>query len=62
MSWHSGTQIVQFEMWGEGVGTARPVTVVQRHCKLYRSLFASPYSDRYAGLGESRRSRIAGSD
>ena len=41
MSWQSGTQIVQFEMWGEGVGTARPVTVV-RDTASYIALYSHP--------------------
>ncbi len=38
MNWKPGTQIVQYEMWVEGVGTARPVTVVEDgadHLALY---------------------------
>ena len=41
MNWHSGMQIVQFEMWGEGVGTARPVTVVQDTAS-YIALYSHP--------------------
>ena len=28
MHWKPGAQIVLYEMWGRGIGTARPVTVV----------------------------------
>ena len=36
--WNPGEQIVQYEMWGESIVTARPVTVVEdlsRHIALY---------------------------
>ena len=36
--WNTGEQIVQYEMWGRGIGTARPVTVVEElsdHIALY---------------------------
>ena len=36
--WNPGEQIVQYEMWGESIATARPVTVVEdlsRHIALY---------------------------
>ena len=36
--WKPGTQVVQDEMWGKGIGTARPVTVVEDlpgHIALY---------------------------
>ncbi len=36
--WDPGTQVVQHEMWGEGIATARPVTVVDdlpSHIVLY---------------------------
>ena len=36
--WEPGTQIIQYEMWGQGIGTARPVTVVgdgANHIALY---------------------------
>ena len=36
--WQPGTQITLYEMWGEGIGTARPVTVVEDtldHLALY---------------------------
>ena len=29
--WQPGNQIVQYELWGDGIGTARPVTVVLDH-------------------------------
>ena len=38
MTWKPGTQIIQYEMWGRGIGAARPVTVVQdtpSHIALY---------------------------
>ena len=38
MHWKPGTRIVQYEMWGSGIGTARPVTVVEdtpAHLALY---------------------------
>ena len=38
MHWKPGAQIVQYEMWGQGIGTARPVTVVDdlpSHIALY---------------------------
>ena len=38
MRWKTGAQIVQYEMWGRGVGTARPVTVIRdvpSHIALY---------------------------
>ena len=38
MRWKPGNQIVQYEMWGQGIAGARPVTVVQdvpRHIALY---------------------------
>ena len=38
LAWHPGDQIVQFELWGDGIATARPVTVVRddsRHLVLY---------------------------
>jgi hypothetical protein len=31
--WKHGTQILQYEMWGERIGTARPVTVVEDSAK-----------------------------
>ena len=38
MHWKSGAQIVQYEMWGRGISTVRPVTVVDdvaAHIALY---------------------------
>ena len=38
MYWNPGAQIVQYEMWGRGIGAARPVTVVDdvsSHIALY---------------------------
>ena len=38
MHWKPGAQIVQYEMWGRGIGAARPVTVVAdvlSHIALY---------------------------
>ena len=38
MTWKPGTQIIQYEMWGRGIGAARPVTVVRdtpSHIALY---------------------------
>ncbi len=38
MHWKPGDQIVQYEMWGQGIGTARPVSVVEdasTHIALY---------------------------
>ena len=38
MYWKPGAQIVQYEMWGRGIGAARPVTVVEdvsTHIALY---------------------------
>ena len=38
VQWKPGAQIVQYEMWGLGIGTARPLTVVDdtsTHIALY---------------------------
>ena len=55
MHWQPGAQIVQYEMWGKGIGTARPVTVVEdvpAHIALY-SHAGAPIVTRGA---ENRRS------
>ena len=41
MYWKPGTQIVQYEMWGEWIGTARPVTVAQDSSSLI-ALYSHP--------------------
>lgn len=56
MSWQSGTQIVQFEMWGEGVATARPVTVV-RDTASYIALYSHP-STRIVTRGLENRGTL----
>ena len=39
--WSPGAQIVQYEMWGEGFGAARPVTVVE-DCSTHITLYSHP--------------------
>ena len=54
--WQAGAQIVQYEMWGRGIGSARPVTVVEdsaSHIALYsppRTSFISRGAGNYKAL------------
>ena len=61
MNWSPGTRIVQYEMWGRGIGTARPVTVVEdatAHLALYshpRTAILTRGIDNRKSLGLSER-------
>ena len=54
--WKPGAQIIQYEMWGPGIGSARPVTVVDdgaSHIALYsppRTPFVSRGAANYKAL------------
>ena len=41
MHWKPGAQIIQYEMWGRGIGAARPVTVVE-DVSAYIALYSHP--------------------
>lgn len=60
MNWKSGEQIVQYEMWGEGIGTARPVTVVEDNA-LHLALYSHPHA-RIVTRGIENRNALELSD
>ena len=55
MHWKPGAQIVQYEMWGRGIGTARPVTVVD-DVSTHLALYSHPGAPTITRGIESRRS------
>lgn len=61
MHWKPGVQIVQYEMWGRGIGAARPVTVVDdvsSHVVLYShpgTTMVTRAIENFRSLGLSER-------
>ena len=55
MRWKSGAQIVLYEMWGRGIGTARPVTVVDDAAGRI-ALYSHPGTPIVTRGAENRRS------
>ena len=55
MHWKPGAQIVQYEMWGQGIGTARPVTVVD-DVSTHLALYSHPGAPIVTRGVENRRS------
>lgn len=55
MRWEPGIQIVQYEMWGRGIGTARPVTVVD-DVEGFIALYSHPGTRLFTRGVDNRRS------
>ena len=55
MHWKPGAQIAQYEMWGRGIGTARPVTVIE-HVSTHLALYSHPGAPIVTRGIENRRS------
>ena len=53
--WKPGTQIVQYEMWGKGIGPTRPVTVVEDQ-SIHIALYSHPNTPIVSRGIESRYS------
>lgn len=56
MPWKPGTQILQHEMWGEGIGLVRPITVVEDSPERL-AMYSHPMST-YASRGIQNRLTI----
>ena len=60
MHWNPGAKIVNYEMWGRGIGTARPVTVVE-DLSTHIALYSHPDARIMTrGIEDSRRIGLSG--